>query len=60
MERTYRTVQETIKYFKQLAWDFETMAHRNDDPIARAKAEVYELAAFEIEHNLYPELVNKL
>jgi len=52
MERTYRTKEETIKYFKQLAWDFETEAHRNNDLIAQGKAEAYKIAAFELEKNM--------
>lgn len=52
MERTYRTKEETIAYFKQLSFEFEKQAHRNNDKIAQAKAEVYELAAFELAHNM--------
>ena len=47
-----RTKQETIEYFKWLASEFAKTAHRNNDPIAAAKSEAYELAAFEIEKNL--------
>lgn len=52
MERTYRTKEETIKYFKQLAYEFAKEAHRNNDLVAKGKAEAYELAAFELEHNM--------
>ena len=48
----YRSKEETIKYFKQLAYSFEVEAHRNKDLIAKGKAEAYELAAFELEHNM--------
>jgi len=48
----YRTRQEEIKYFKQLAYEFERDGHRNnDDPVMMAKAESYRLAAFDLEHN---------
>lgn len=52
MERTYRTKEETIKYFKQLAFEFEVKAHRENDLIAKGMAEAYELAAFELERNM--------
>lgn len=52
----YRTVQETIEYFRTLAYDFEVIAHRADNSrdkwYALGKAEAYSNAAFEIEHNL--------
>jgi len=47
-----RTIQETIEYFKILSYEFEVEAHQNNDPIARGKAEAYELAAFELERNM--------
>jgi hypothetical protein len=56
MKKTYRTKQETIKYFRQVAFEYEKEAHRNGDKIAkevaRGKAEAYELAAFHIEKNM--------
>lgn len=52
MEKTYRTKQETIKYFKQLAFKYTVEAKRNNDEKAWAKAEAYELSAFELEHNM--------
>lgn len=52
MERTYRTKQETIKYFKYLSYEFEKEANRKDDLIAYGKAEAYRLAAFELEKNM--------
>jgi len=52
MENRYRTKEEMIQYFKQLAWDFATQAHRNNDLIAQGESEAYELAAFELEHNM--------
>jgi hypothetical protein len=55
MERSYRTKEETIKYFKQLSFEFETEAHQNnDDLFLEGKAEAYRLAAFELEHNMKP------
>lgn len=53
MTRTYRTKDETIKYFEMLADEYEKQAHRNgDDPIAYAKADAYRLAAFEVKNNM--------
>lgn len=56
MEHIKRTVQETIKYFRHLSHLYEVDAHRSDDPItkaqAKATAEAYELAAFEVERNM--------
>ncbi len=52
MEKGYRTKQEMIDYFRHLAFEFEKYATRNDDLMAKGKAEAYELAAFEIERNL--------
>ena len=55
MENIYRTKEETIAYFKQLSFEFEKEAHRNnDDPFSEGKAEAYKLAAFELEHNMKP------
>lgn len=50
-----RTVQETIEYFEQLASEFEKKSHREQDELTKAqyaaKAEAYELAAFELKRN---------
>lgn len=51
MERKYWTKDELIEYFKQLAYEFEVEAHRNNDMFAKGKAEAYSTVAFEIEHN---------
>ena len=51
MERRYWTKQELIEYFKHLAYSFGCDAHRNNDLVAKGKAEAYEIAAFELEHN---------
>lgn len=51
-EYTMRTKEETIKYFKQLAFEFSKEAHRNNDSIAQGKSEAYEMAAFELEKNM--------
>lgn len=54
--RRWRTKKETIELFKQYAFDFEVMAVRTDDEKKRiewyAKSEAYEIAAFELEHNM--------
>ena len=55
MERKYWTKQELVEYFKELAHHFEVNAHRNDDLFAKGKAEAYETAAFELEHNFKEE-----
>lgn len=51
-----RTKEETIELFKQYAYEFECDAARTDDEIKsaayRAKAEAYEMAAFELERNM--------
>lgn len=47
-----RTKEETIEYFKQLAFAFAVIAHRQNDDVAKGKAEAYELVAFELEHNM--------
>ena len=52
MKKIFRTKDETIKYFKQLAFEFEKEAHRNNNDILKGKAEAYELSAFELEHNM--------
>ena len=50
-----RTVQETIEYFEQLASEFEKKFHCEQDELTKAqyaaKAEAYELAAFELKRN---------
>ena len=52
MERNYWTKQELIKYFRQLAYEFEVIGGRQHDRFSLGKAEAYEQAAFELEHNL--------
>lgn len=56
MKRTYRTKQEIIDYFKLLSYEFAKEAHREKDLMKKAKlegkAEAYELASFELEHNM--------
>ncbi|EOY7170485.1 hypothetical protein NQ830_12530 [Clostridioides difficile] len=52
LERTHKTKEETVKRFKQLAFEYERYSYRNDDKIANGKAEAYELAAFQIERNM--------
>lgn len=55
----YRAKEEMIKLFKQYAWEFEGEAakfRRENNLIKEAemkgKSEAYELAAFELEHNM--------
>ena len=52
MERTYWTQQELVAYFKQLAYEFEVKGSRNHNDFWLGKAEAYEMAAFELEHNM--------
>ena len=47
-----RTKQDTIDYFKTLAYEFEKKAYREDDLIAKGKSEAYRLVVFEIERNM--------
>lgn len=51
-----RTVQETINYFRMLAAEFSKNAAREEDKIKAAaydaKADAYEIAAFELVHNM--------
>lgn len=47
-----RTREEMIQYFKHLSFEYGIIAHRNNDEVAKGKAEAYELAAFELEHNM--------
>lgn len=51
MENNKRTIQETINYFKNLAYGFAKDAHRNNDLIAKGKSEAYGIVAFELEKN---------
>ena len=52
MGNRYRTKQETIEYFRELAYTFAVQAHRENDLVAKGKAEAYKMAAFELEHNM--------
>lgn len=59
MERTYRTKEETIKYFKECAYEFEKLARQADkkNDIANyafysGKASAYDIAAFELDRNM--------
>lgn len=52
MDNTKRTIQETIEYFRKLAYEFSIDAHRNNDLIAKGKSEAYEISAFELERNM--------
>jgi hypothetical protein len=52
MERTYRTKQEMIEYFKECADDFRIQGSRSNNDFFLGKAAAYEMAAFELEHNM--------
>ncbi len=51
-----RTKQETIEYFEWLQYEYEKIAARTDDETERmhaeAKADAYNIAAFELKHNM--------
>lgn len=47
-----RTIQETIKYFEYLSHRYAVEAHRNGCEATKAKAEAYEIAAFELKNNM--------
>ena len=55
MENRYRTKQEMIEYFKQLAFDFYKSGGMYHNDFDLGKAEAYEMAAFELEHNMEVE-----
>lgn len=54
--KNYRTKDEMADYFAKLADAFETEAAMAEDveevAFLRGKAEAYELAAFEVSHNM--------
>lgn len=50
--KRYRTKQEMINYFKQLAFDYYKDASMYHNDFFKGKAEAYEMAAFELEHNM--------
>jgi hypothetical protein len=50
--KRYRTRQEMIEYFKQLAFDFYKSGGMYHNDFDLGKAEAYEMAAFELEHNM--------
>ena len=52
MDRKYWTKEELIAYFKQLAYEFHIEGSRYHNDFYLGKAEAYETAAFELEHNL--------
>lgn len=52
MEKSYRTKQEMIEYFKQLAFNYYKSAGMYHNDFFKGKAEAYETAAFELEHNM--------
>ena len=50
-----RSKQEMIDYFLNMARAFSVQAHRFNSEFLRGKAEAYEIAAFELEHNMKDE-----
>ena len=50
-----RSKQEMIDYFLNMARAFSVQAHRLNSEFLRGKAEAYEMAAFELEHNMEDE-----
>lgn len=59
MAERYRTRKEMIEYFRTLAHEFEMEAHEQakngnvrSSAHALGKSDAYEMAAFEIEHNM--------
>lgn len=44
-----------IEYFRNMANSFAVQAHRLNSEFLRGKAEAYEMAAFELEHNMKDE-----
>lgn len=50
-----RTKQEMIEYFRNMANAFATQAHRMSSERLKGRAEAYEMAAFELEHNMKDE-----
>ena len=58
----YRTVDEMADYFARLSDEFENEAYRSEkdgdtasEMYLRSKSEAYELAAFEVSHNMRME-----
>ena len=52
MIKRYRTRREMIEYFKQLAFNYYKDAAMYHNDFLKGKAEAYEMAAFELEHNM--------
>ncbi len=56
MKKSKRTKQETIELFRWYQFEYEKEARRTEDTekriFAMGKAQAYENAAFEIEHNM--------
>ena len=54
-----RTVEETVEYFELLASKYDKLAARMQGEMAKAqciaKAEAYELAAFELKRNMHQD-----
>ena len=50
--KRYRTKQEMIEYFKQLAFNYRKDGGMYHNDYYLGKAEAYEMAAFELEHNM--------
>ncbi len=56
MKHDKRTKQETIELFRRYQHEYETQARRSKDKdisiASMSKAQAYEMAAFELEHNM--------
>lgn len=56
MKRDKRTKQETIELFRRYQHEYEKQARRSKDKdisiASMSKAQAYEMAAFELEHNM--------
>ena len=52
MAEKYRTRQEMIAYFRELALDFYKRGGISHNDYYLGKAEAYEIAAFELEQNM--------
>lgn len=56
MKHDKRTKQETIELFRRYQHEYEKQARRSKDKdisiASMSKAQAYEMAAFELEHNM--------
>lgn len=52
-----RNKEKMIEHFQELAHKYAVQAHRENNLMAKGKAEAYQLVAFDIEHNLAVETI---